>query len=216
MVVSCLQGTTGLFKLKLMIYKPQNPYRSIPQLPYCCVPATLQWILYRRRFDILDQESIGAILGLRLPLKAKTIFKNNDIVFTDDVPTTGYGTQIELAQYSIANFFSHHNLPLTISELIIPESSSAVAELLIKHLSLDDDMILRYNNKATRLPGQKSYGHFSVIAQFDSETDQVTIGDPEPPFFKTIILKEIITAISDKIDGIQRGFYIVSPKSKTR
>lgn len=210
-----MQGTTGLFKLKLMIYKPQKPYRPIPQLPYCCVPATLQWILYRRGLDILDQESIGATLGLLLPLKAKTIFKNNDIVFTDDVPTTGYGTQIELAKYSIANFFSHHNLPLTISELIIPKSSSDVAELLIKHLSLDDDVILRYNNKITRLPDQKSYGHFSVIAQFDSESEQVTIGDPEPPFFKTVSIEQIITAISDKIDGIQRGYYIVSLKSTT-
>lgn len=192
-----------------MIYRLKKPYRPIQQLPYCCVPATLQWILYRRGLDILDQESIGATLGLRLPLKAQSIFKNTDILFTDVVPATGYGTQIELEKYSTANFFAKNNIPLTISGLIICASDSAVAELLTTHLSLDDDIIIRYNNHITRPPDQKSYGHFSVITHFDSTTNQVIIGDPEPPFFKTVSLAQITTAISDKIDGIQRGFYIV-------
>lgn len=66
-----------------MNYRANPPYRPFYQLPYCCVPATLQWILYRHGLDILNQESIGAELGLRLPTKGKKLFKNRQIIFLD-------------------------------------------------------------------------------------------------------------------------------------
>ncbi len=48
---------------KLLRFK----YRPFHQFPFCCVPTTLQWIFYRRGFDILDPMTIGAELGLRIP-----------------------------------------------------------------------------------------------------------------------------------------------------
>lgn len=35
------------------------------------------------------------------------------------------------------------------------------------------------------------------------------IGDPEPPFFKDITLKELFFSISGEIDGVKRGLYLV-------
>lgn len=193
-----------------MIYELSRKYRPILQLPYCCVPAILQWILYRRGLDILDQEFIGVCLGLRLPSKGKILFANKDIIYTDKEPETGYGTQIENKKYSIQSFFEKYRIPLAISEMIVTNNSKELNELLIDQLSMGNDIILRYNNAITKLPDTKNYGHFSVISRYNSRTKEVRIGDPEMPFFKTVTLDQIVYATSKEIDGIQRGIYIVS------
>lgn len=182
-------------------------------MPYCCVPATLQWILYRKGFDILDQESIGAHLGLRLPIKCKRIFKNKDVIFTDKEPGGGYGTQIEKKKYSINNFFKKNNINLKISELVVINNKKKLKEFLINNFKNDNDIILRYNNRITTPLGQKSYGHLSVISQFDEKSNSAIIGDPEPPFFKKVSLDDIIYSISKEIDGVQRGLHPVGINS---
>jgi hypothetical protein len=52
-------------------------------------------------------------------------------------------------------------------------------------------------------------GHFGVIADYDQKTKMVVVGDPEPPNFKEATLLQILLAISDKQDGVQRGFFVV-------
>lgn len=193
-----------------MTYKLSKPYRPIQQMPYCCVPATLQWILHRRGFDILDQEIIGVYLGLRLPVKCKKLFKNKDIIFTDKEPRGGYGTQIEKKKYSINNFFYKNDINLKISELEVINNKKRLKEFLVENFKANNDIVLRYNNEITRLPEQKPYGHLSVVSQFDEESETVFIGDSELPFLKKVSLDDILYSISEKIDGIQRGLYYVS------
>lgn len=182
-------------------------------MPYCCVPATLQWILYRHGLDVLDQETIGAELGLRLPLKGKEFFNSKKIHYVVNEPKEGYGTQIEKEKYSIKKFFNTYDIPLQISEMHQFTDSVPLKEFLVRHLSKNNDIIIRYNNELLKREGQKSCGHFSVIAEFDDETNTAIIGDPELPHFKNATLDQIIFSISDQIDGIQRGLYLVTRKS---
>lgn len=198
-----------------MIDLPNPPYRPISQQPYCCVPATLQWILYRHGLDILDQESIGAELGLRLPTKGKKLFKNRHIIFLDKTPKSGFGTQIQKKKYSIQRFFEKNGIALEISELIKPQTKAELRKILVENHKKDHDVILRYNNRIFKKDDEKSYGHFSVITKYDSRSERVTIGDPELPHFKTVSLDQVLFSISDKIDGIGRGLYIVIPKSRS-
>ena len=195
-----------------MNHRANPPYRPFSQLPYCCVPATLQWILYRHGFDILDQESIGAELGLRLPTKGKKLFKNRQIIFLDKAPKSGFGTQIERKKYSIQRFFSKNGIALEISKLIVPRTKRELKKIIHEHLIKNHDVILRFNNRIFKKDGEKSYGHFSVITEFDERSERVKIGDPELPHFKTVLLDQVLFSISDKIDGIPRGLYIVKPK----
>lgn len=195
-----------------MKYRVDPNYRPILQLPYCCVPATLQWILYRHRLDILDQESIGAELGLRLPVKGKTLFRNRRIRFVPTVPKEGYGTQIEKERYSIKRFLSKNNIALEISDIFLPRTKRELEKFLREELTAGHDIILRYNNQIFKRAGEKSYGHFSVVAGFDNRTERVTIGDPEMPHFKTASLEQILYSMSERIDGIRRGLYIVRLK----
>lgn len=197
--------------LKIMKYCLSPNYRPFNQLPYCCVPAILQWVLYRHDLDILDQETIGAELGLKLPLKGKRFFTNKNIRYITKEPKGGFGTQIEKDKYSIEQFFIKHGISLSISAMHNFQKKADLKSFLIKNLLKNNDIILRYNNKIFKRDTQKSYGHFSVIVEFDDVTEKVFIGDPEMPYFKKISLDQIIFSISDQIDGIQRGLYIVSP-----
>lgn len=208
---------TAKFKKTLAKKIPavSQEYRPFSQLPYCCVPATLQWILYRRGLDILNQESIGADLGLRLPLKGKKLFQNSKIIFVSKEPKNGFGTQIERKRYSIQHFFSKNKIPLRISDLISPLTKQEFKEIIGHHLAKNNDVILRYNNQIFKQVGEKNYGHFSVITDLDEQTERTIIGDPEIPHFKVTTLDQIFFSISNQIDGIQRGIYIVT-KTKNR
>jgi hypothetical protein len=185
-------------------------YRPIYQLPYCCVPATLQWILYRRKLDIYDQIMIGAELGLRVPERFLKYFDNENIrMFSNEAGE--YGTQILKEEYSIKRFFENHSIPLLISEEFHFENVNDLKVFLKANLlEKDVDIVVRYNNAI--LNQDNCVGHFGVVA--DMQNDTAIIGDPEPPFFKEVSLEELLLSISDKIDGVRRGLYLIRGHKK--
>lgn len=191
-------------------------YPNILQLPFCCVPATLQKILYRHGLDILDQELIGAELGLRLPPKGKDFFSNPKIIYLKQTPKEGYGTQIEKRRYSINTFFRRNRIPLKFSRLYHFNQEDGLNNFLVKQFQLGNDVVLRYNNAIFKRKDGKSYGHFSLLTGIDKAKKTVTISDTELPFIKQSALTDLLFATSDQIDGIKRGFYLVSRVSKTK
>lgn len=186
----------------------KKPYRPFHQLPYCCVPATLQWILYSRDLDILDQETIGVELGLRIPKRFKYLFSNKKIQFTDVDPP---GTQIFEKGYSINNFFQNFNIPLGISEEFHFQDTLELEKFVIKNLKNNKDIILRFNNQIFK-SGHEGVGHFALIIKIEKKSKRVIVGDPDPPFFKKATLEDIIFSISDKIDGQKRGLFLIEEK----
>ena len=187
----------------------KNKYPFILQLPFCCVPATLQKILYRRGLDIFDQEYIGAALGLQLPMKGKDFFSHPEIIYLSKEPKAGYGTQIEKRQYSINSFFKQNKIPLVISRLCSFKHVGNLEKFITGHLRAGHDIMLRYNNIIFNRKDGKGYGHISVIADYDQGKKEVAISDTELPFIKQVSLEQLIYATSDRIDGIKRGFYFV-------
>ncbi len=182
-------------------------YTPIYQLPYCCVPAALQWIFYRRNLPILNQEDIGAELGLRLPMKGLAKFQNPRIIYTDKLPRRGYGTQIHLKKYSINKFFQKYKIPLQISELKTFSTTMQLQKFIQSHLLPENDLIARIHT--TMFDDQKPVGHFSLITNYHPHSQKVTIGDPNMPFFRKTDLQKLLYGMSDQIDGIQRGIYVV-------
>lgn len=193
---------------KVMEHQLNQNYRPFYQLPFCCVPATLQWILYRNGFDILDQEIIGIELGLRLPEKARSFFTHRDIEYFPDDKKMQWGTQIFTKKYTINNFFKKYNIPFSISKQYYFNNKQDLHCFLIKNLSQNIDIILRFNNRLIT-KNNRGHGHFAVIVQYNSNKKTVIIGDPDPPFYKQMTLQKILYSISNKIDGIQRGFFII-------
>ncbi len=164
-------------------------YRAIHQLPFCCVPAILQCILYRRGLDILDQESIGSELGLRIPEKFSKYFCCPKIIILPN-NNPEFGTQIFEKKYTIQKFFDKYKLPLKISKQYDFDSIKKLRNFIINSLRQDVDIILRFNNKIFKKKDEKPAGHFSLIVDYNRNKKEVIIGDPEPPFFKKVSLKK--------------------------
>jgi hypothetical protein len=184
-------------------------YRPIHQLPYCCVPATLQWIFYRRNLDILDQITIGSELGLRVPELFLKYFENEKIKILSS-GAKEYGTQILKEEYSINRFFQHYKIPLTISKEFNFNNIDSLKVFLQNNFKENIDIIVRFNNAIFKR--DDSAGHFGLIVGFEYENDMIVIGDPEPPFFKNLNLNDLLLAISNKLDGVERGLYIVTDR----
>jgi len=184
-------------------------YTPFYQLPYCCVPATLQWILYRRGYGIFDQIDIGSKLGLRLPKKAKKVIKNELIIYLKSEPKYGYGTQITKKKYSINNFFKRNGISLKISDLVQFKNNDELRKFLKDNLKDDSDIIIRYIKKHNFR--DQDFGHFSLITKL-YRNDMVEIGDPDLPFFRKISLNNIIDLMSNKYDGVERGLYLVTSR----
>jgi hypothetical protein len=184
-------------------------YSPIPQLPYCCVPAILQWILYRHGFPIDNQEEIGIELGLRLPERVKNGFNNPHIAYLIDEPRDGWGTQIEKKKYSINNYFYSHKLPFTCSEQSTFHSVSKIKTFIESNFRKDNDIIIRYLKQHPVRPSEYN-GHFSLISALNKNENMITVGDPAGPIFWKCYLEEIIDLMSNKHDSVQRGLYIIS------
>ncbi|HPO06061.1 MAG TPA: hypothetical protein PLQ36_03050 [Candidatus Gracilibacteria bacterium] len=105
-------------------------------------------------------------------------------------------------------YFLKHQIPLTISDLQIFNHSEELNQFLIDNLKPQQDLILRYHTKIYH--PESGNGHFSLISNYDVQNKIVQIGDPELPFTKTLTLEQMILAMSNEFDKIQRGIYVVN------
>lgn len=89
--------------------------RYIPfvQQPYCCLPATLQTILYKNSLPLYSQEEIGGLLGLVVAPEDAKYFWN--VETADTPPPAGYGTRINTDQYSLSRLIETLGLPFQLT-----------------------------------------------------------------------------------------------------
>ena len=190
----------------------KKPYSVIPQLPYCCVPATIQTILYRHGFSIGNQVEIGIELGLRYPKRFKNDFDPKGIIYIDN-DSKEFGTQIEKKKYNINKYFKKHKLPFYFSKLHTFQNIKKIQTFITSNIRYDHDIIIRYlRQHPVRL--HEYFGHFSLVSAVDTKKDLIHIADPTPPLHWSIQTEELIELMSPKRDGIQRGLYIVKKIKK--
>lgn len=185
----------------------RHDYTPIVQLPYCCVPATLQWILYRRGLPIGDQIFIGEELGLRIPKKFASFFEKTNVEILDPSTSTQPGTQIFTQGYTINEFFEKENYALKLSDQYQPKDVDNSCTYISRNIEKGSDVIVRYNSA---IHNGRSLGHFGVVTEINIQNKKVIIGDPEPPFFKELSISQLLEAMSEKYDGIKRGLFVVS------
>lgn len=200
------------YNWRKVILKHKKPYRPLVQQKYCCVPATIQWILYRRRFDILDQETIGVELGLQVPPKSAKWFSNPKIIVTTKPARAGYGTQIDNPKYDVNKFFKKYKIPLKFERHLISKISD-VKKFLKKHFAKDNDVLAMFHTGCYKPKGKRAGGHLAVVVEVDLDKGLVTLGDPwyKTPMFWKIKLDTLIDGMSDRYDGIEREFDTIKP-----
>jgi hypothetical protein len=181
-------------------------YNPKTEKPYCCVPAVLQMIQERRSLQFASQDEIGYQLGLIVPKEKTHLFSK---VRTGRMSKTGWGTQISKKRYSINNYFVKNNLPL---KLIICSSQDVgnAVDFVVENLLNDNDIIICYNSQL--LFGDGDTEHVSLIQEFDTENDELTIMDPaiRIPKIRKAKLSKLIQVLNRRETGRLGGFWIVS------
>lgn len=180
-------------------------YIAMTQQLYCCVPACVQMVLYRRDLPLLEQEDIGVDLGLRIPPEEVNNFRN---VPTGRRPPGGWGTRINVKKYSLNTFFKKRNLPLSNTYYSLDDILD-VPEFIGDNLSQNNDILICFRYDAlyhVDIP----YGHASLIEEIDNST--VTLVDPrQGPKRKKVSVDDLIKSIEKHHKGDMQlgGFWLI-------
>lgn len=158
----------------------KSRYTAFTQQPYCCVPASLQIVMYRRGIPLIDQEDIGYELGLTVPEEDKHFFNK---VRTGEKPPAGWGTQIYNPKYDINKALAKLDIPFKVRIHTIDylQSSQKLKKFLQDAQKADGDVLLCFENSVLWKRDTKN-GHVVV---FDGlESDDVWVVDPSRSFPK--------------------------------
>lgn len=186
--------------------KQERRYTPFVQQPYCCVPACLQMVLYRRGIPLLSQEEIGHELGLTVPKEYQKILP---LARKGKKPSSGWGTQIQNPKYTLNNFFKKRNIPL--KETYYPTLSKTKARTFIRvQIKKGNDILVCFNyNKLYQDEGQ---GHVSVIEALNG--DYITIVEPISRFpkFRKVEFDKLIESINFHGEKNRGGFWVISKR----
>lgn len=198
-----------------MILRHKKPYRPFVQQNYCCVPATIQWVLYQRGFNILDQETIGVGLGLHVPPKSAKWFSNPKVIVTTRPARAGHGTQIDNPKYDVNKFFKKYRIPLKFERHLINQIGD-VRSFLKEHFTRGHDVLAMFHTGCYKPKGKRAGGHLVVVVEVDLDKKLVTLGDSwyRTPMFWKIKLDTLTDGMSDKYDGVEREFDIIKPEKE--
>lgn len=157
---------------------PNNSrYLPLTQQGWCCVPTSIQMVMYRRGIPLIPAEEIGYHLGLTVPPdQAKLFYKVRTAI--EPPVSSGYGTQIQTPDYEPDTAFANLGIPLHFSQTFI--SAIASTEDLVKALQnieqQDTDALLCFNPTVLTGEYKPQMGHVVV---FDRALDgKVRIVDP--------------------------------------
>src|SRR5688572_25988968 len=91
-----------------------NDSRYVPftQQDWCCVPTSVQMVMYRLGIPLLPAEEIGFHIGLTVPSDQAELFY--DVRTSEEPPTdVGYGTQIATPGFGLNDAFNKLGIPLS-------------------------------------------------------------------------------------------------------
>lgn len=166
-----------------------NDSRYIPftQQASCCVPTSIQMVMYKLGIPLLPAEEIGWNLGLVVRPEDGYLFYN---ARTSDIPpSAGYGTRIYEPGFDLNTAFKNMDIPLSFELKPIQEISSPneLSEILNKVEAENENALLCFNHGALVDDNTRSWGHVVV---FDRIIDGgIRIIDPSPTHPKWRIVK---------------------------
>ncbi len=173
--------------------EPHNPkhYTPILQKPACCVPTTLQMILKRRGLKSYDQEYLGNLMGLVVPVHLKKHFKK--VATAKKTPPHGWGTHIDIEQYSLDSIFTKLDLPLK-AEFRLVDKFNDVADFkkTLMQISNDprSDAMLCVQSGYLEGDTDPVNGHVILLAAADNKNVYyIDPGSPEEGSIKTTYSK---------------------------
>lgn len=152
-------------------------YIPFTQQPSCCVPTSIQMVMYKNGIPLIPAEELGYHLGLVVHPDKAHFFYN--VRTSPTPPSAGYGTRIYESEFEPNAVFKKLGIPLSLKVHGIKNMSSP-DDLLAKLAEAekkDRDVLFCFNHGALT-DEDKDWGHIVV---FDRIVDgQLRIVDPAP------------------------------------
>lgn len=157
---------------------PQNTrYIPLTQQRWCCVPACISMIMYKRGIPLVAQEELGYHLGLVVPDESKHLFYNPRV---GEEPSSGYGTQISKTAYHPNTAFKKLGIPLVMIFHPINkfENEKEFTDFILGKIKADADLVASYSNLEFS-DGHIQGGHACVVDQIFTNNGTIRLIDPE-------------------------------------
>ena len=143
-----------------------NDSRYIPftQQSSCCVPTSIQMIMYRNNISLIPAEELGYHLGLTVRPEDEPLFYRARVSPTPP-SGAGYGTQIFRPEYEPNKIFKELGIPLSFSKKLAAEIETE-EDLLSELRSIeesDTDALLCFNHGVIRGKYKPHSGHVVVF-----------------------------------------------------
>lgn len=187
-----------------------NDSRYIPftQQSYCCVPTSIQMIMYRNNLPLVPAEELGYHLGLTVPPEDERLFYR---VRVSDTPpaTSGYGTQISLPEYEPNKAFRELAIPLSFSEKLASQiaDENELLKLLQEIEDSNGDALLCFNHGVVRDKYEANSGHVVVFDKLVDGKVQIVDASPRNPKWRLVELSLVFDAIKQHGDENSGGIW---------
>ncbi|MCA9397269.1 hypothetical protein KC573_00420 [candidate division WWE3 bacterium] len=175
-----------------------NDSRYIPltQQRSCCVPTSIQMIMYRNTIPLIPAEELGYHLGLTVKPELKHLFYN--VRYSKTPPSeAGYGTQIFNPEYDPNKMFRHFNIPLHFRIKLAHEieNSHELIALLKEVERKDSDALLCFNHGVIEGEFEPHSGHVAVFDRVIDEKIRLVDASPSQPKWREVDSSVLFEAI---------------------
>jgi len=187
-----------------MIAKVNPMYKHLTQKKIFCGPTCLQMILFRRGIWY-NQERLAKEIDVGISKKIEDLYLLPFDVYPSKDDRTGLSFY-RFKEDRINNFLRRFKLKATafyVSEI------KDIKKFVIENLRRGRDIIMNFWWEP--FLGKDNGGHYVLIADYDTKTDDLTVCDPssERKSFWKGKLKDFAEAMGKKWDKKERGFVVV-------
>ncbi|MFA5936905.1 MAG: hypothetical protein WC822_03435 [Candidatus Paceibacterota bacterium] len=170
-------------------------YVPFTQQKACCVPTSINIVMYKLGIHLVPQELLGYQLGLIVSKKDKNLFWNARM---GKEPKTGYGTQMLEKQYEINLVFKKLKIPLKV--INHPINNFKTKKEIISYIS---DCVQKDKNVVVLLRSgilnnsDSTNGHACVIDRIYPSRDVIRLIDPSAnqPKWREFKIDKFIKAV---------------------
>jgi len=176
-------------------------YTPFTQQNSCCVPTSINIVMYKEGLPLIPQELLGYYLGLILEKKYKKLFWG---VRTGKRPPAGYGTQMQKKQFEINSIFKKLKIPLKVTTYPIKyfKNKKELVLFIFDKIKSNKNLIVLLASDVLNKT-KNNNGHACVIDRIYPAKDLIRLIDPSAvqPKWREIKIDKFIKAIKSHPTG---------------
>lgn len=186
----------------MKIVPKDSRYIPFTQQPYCCVPTSIQMIMYRHGIPLIPAEELGYHLGLTVPKNVKRYFwnprtgKRGRTVLR---PIAGYGTRLFEQNYNPNKIFKKLGIPLTLNLVSIQsfKNFTEFKEHFAKLNKQDFDVLMCFHHATLVNDPERDNGHVVVLDKIYLEKSKIRFVDAgrHSPKWRVVTMRKMYNAM---------------------